>query len=174
MKIEDLNKNDKIVLAKNTTNRELLKVLAKENDKDVKYQIARNENTPIEVLENLNNYIYKDALNENYSFKKYIELMNDENFSKMETIKKEAIIKMFKLINENQSLDEKVCSSFINLNYKPLLKEIASYEKTPIEVLEKLSKNEDEVVRNKAINHKNYSSSLIEKLINLNDFESDF
>ena len=55
-------------------------------------------------------------------------------------MERESIVKMYRLINENQSLDEKVCSSFIKLNYKPLVEEIASYEKTPIEILEKLSK----------------------------------
>ena len=62
---KNLNKNEKIALAQNTTNRELLKILAKENDKDINLKLAGNENTPIEVFDGLKyNYLYKVALNE--------------------------------------------------------------------------------------------------------------
>ncbi len=227
MNIENLNKNDKIVLALNSNNRDLLKVLAKETDEDINFNLAKNSNTPIEVLNNLNfNHIYKDNLNENYSFKKYKDLMNDENFSQMYSIKQEAIIKMFKIIDDKEDISIEQYNMFIDLDYNHLLRKIASYEKTPDEILEKLydlkpnvvdfdlasnpncpqnileelynlkpnvvdynlamnpncpqnileelTKNEDIRIREKAINHKNYSPDLLEKLIDLNDFESDF
>ena len=35
----------------------------------------------------------------------------------------------------------------------------------------KLAEDKDEVVRNKAIDHKNYSPDLLEKLIDINEFD---
>ena len=130
---------EKIFLAQNTTNRDLLKILAKENDEDINYQIAKNENTPLEVLKYLRSYdIYDDVLNENYSFKKYEELMNDEDFRDMETIKQESIIKIFRMINNKEDISIEQYNIFMEIDYGPLLKKIASYEKTPAEILNKL------------------------------------
>ncbi len=224
---ENIIEEQKIDLAQNTTNRKILEILAEENDEDINYKLAGNENTPLEVLKYLRSYdIYDDVLNENYSFKKYKDLMNNENFSKMDSIKQESIIKMFKIIDNKEDISIEQCNIFIKIDYNHLLNKIASYEKTPVEILEKLhnlkpnvvdfdlasnpncpqnileelynlkpnvvdyhlamnpncpqnileelTKNEDIRIREKAINHKNYSPDLLEKLIDLNEFESDF
>ena len=219
-------KKEMIKLAKGN-DRIILTNLSFQNDEDVDKLLAKNVNTPFRVLYSF--YLDKKCLKllqKNFSFTKYIELTKDEIFLNLDKMERESIVKMYRLINEGKDLDEKVCSSFIKINYKPLVEEIASYEKTPIEILEKLSKNEDitirnkvalnksstpdilenlindeklfvrynvaqhpnstseilfklaedkdEVVRNKAIDHKNYSSSLTERLIDINDFETDF
>ncbi len=141
---EQKTKNEKIALAQNTTNREILYELAGENDEDINYKIAGNENTPLEVLKYLRSYdIYDDVLNENYSFKKYDESMSDEDFRDMETIKQEAIIKMFRMIDNKEDISIEQCNMFIKIDYKPLLHEIASYEKTPHEILFEISDYEE-------------------------------
>ena len=70
------------------------------------------------------------------------ELMNDEDFRKRQPIVQETIIKMYRLIDDKEDISINLCKIFINVNYKPLLHEMVSYEKTPIEVLEQLSKDE--------------------------------
>ena len=168
---KNLNKNEKIALAQNTTNRELLKILAKENDKDINLKLARNENTPIEVFDGLKyNYLYKVALNENYSFKKYDELMNDENFSNMNPIKQESIIKMFKMIDNKEDISIEEYNLFININYEPLLKKIASYEKTPAEILNKLYDLDTNKYDLSLAGNPNSPQNIIEKLAMKGDY----
>ena len=66
------------------------------------------------------------------------ELMNDEDFRKRQPIEQETIIKMFRLIDDKEDISINLCKVFINIDYEPLLKKIASYEKTPVEILNKL------------------------------------
>ena len=136
---EQITKNDKIYLARFSNDRGILGILAIENDEDINKILAENRNTPLEVLKNLSsNDIYKDALNENYSFRQYEIEMEDENFIKMEPIKQEGIIKMFKDIYNQEDLPIEVYNLFIEVDYNPLLHEMASYQKTPQEILNKL------------------------------------
>ena len=159
-------KKEMIKLAKGN-DRIILENLSFQNDEDVDKLLAKNENTPFRVLYSF--YLDKKCLNllqKNFSFTKYIELTKDENFLNLDKMERESIVKMYRLINEGKDLDEKVCSSFIKINYKPLVEEIASYEKTPIEILEKLSKNEDITIRNKVALNKSSTPEILEKLIN--------
>ncbi len=169
--LKNLNKNEKIALAKNTTNRELLKILAKENDEDINFKLARNENTPLEVFDGLKfNYLYRLALSENYSFKKYDELMNDENFSNMNPIKQESIIKMFKMIDNKEDISIEQYNIFMNIDYEPLLKKIASYEKTPAEILNKLYDLDTNKYDLSLAGNPNSPQNIIEKLAMKGDY----
>ena len=168
---ENIIEEQKIDLAQNTTNREILKILAKENDEDINYKLAGNENTPLEVLKYLSsNDIYDDVLNENYSFKKYDELMNDENFSNMNPIKQESIIKMFKMIDNKEDISIEEYNLFININYEPLLKKIASYEKTPAEILNKLYDLDTNKYELSLAGNPNSPQNIIEKLAMKGDY----
>jgi hypothetical protein len=136
---EQITSKDKIVLARFSNERGVLGELAKENDENINKILAGKRDTPLEVLKNLSsNDIYKDALNENYSFKKYEELMNDEDFRKRQPIEQETIIKMFRVIDDKEDISNNLCKIFINVDYEPLLYKMASYEKTPTEILNKL------------------------------------
>ena len=141
---EQITSKDKIVLARFSNERGVLGELAKENDENINKILAGKRDTPLEVLKNLSsNDIYKDALNENYSFKKYEELMNDEDFRKRKPIEQETIIKMFRVIDDKEDISNNLCKIFINVDYEPLLYKMASYEKTPPEILEEFAKNKN-------------------------------
>ncbi len=162
---EQITKNDKIYLARFSNDRGILGVLAIENDEDINKILAENKDTPLEVLKNLSsNDIYKDALNENYSFKKYEEEMNDESFSKMEPIKQEGIIKMFKDIYNQEDLPIEVCNLFINVDYEPLLNKMASYQKTPHEILNKLYDSKSYIVDYHLADNPNCPPNILEEL----------
>lgn len=159
-------KKEMIKLAKGN-DRLILSNLSFQNDEDVNKLLAKNVNTPFRVLYSF--YLdkkYLKLLEKNFSFTKYRELTKDENFLNLDKMERESIVKMYRLINEGKDLDTKICSLFININYKPLVEEIASYEKTPIEILEKLSKNEDITIRNKVALNKSSTSEILENLIN--------
>ena len=159
-------KKEMIKLAKGN-DRIILTNLSFQNDEDVDKLLAKNVDTPFEVLYSF--YLdkkYLKLLQKNFSFTKHIELTKDENFFNLDKMERESIVKMYRLINEGKDLDEKVCSLFIKLNYKPLVEEIAFYEKTPIKILEKLSKNEDITIRNKVALNKSSTPDILENLIN--------
>ena len=159
-------KKEMIKLAKGN-DRIILTNLSFKNDEDVNKLLAKNVNTPFEVLYSFyKDNKYLNILEKNFSFTKYRELTKDENFLNLNQIERESIVKMSRLINEGKDLDEKICSSFIKINYKPLVEEIAFYEKTPIKILEKLSKNEDITIRNKVALNKSSTPGILVNLIN--------
>ena len=165
---EQENKKEKIALAQNSSNRELLEELARENDEDINYKLAGNENTPLGVLKYLRTYdIYDDVLNENYSFDKYIDLNGYEDFRDMKTIEQESIIKMYRMINNKEDISIEQCNMFIKMDYKPLLHEIASYEKTPHEILNEFYNSRNEYIYyNDLAKNPNCPQNLLEELAN--------
>lgn len=162
---EQITKNDKIYLARFSNDRGILGVLAIENDEDINKILAENRNTPLEVLKNLSsNDIYKDALNENYSFKQYEIEMEDEDFRKRHPIEQEGIIKMFKDIYNQEDLPIEVYNLFIEVDYNPLLHEMASYQKTPQEILNKLYDSKSYIIDYHLAKNPNCPQNIFEQL----------